>query len=81
MITATAIFIGKILVMMLLIGAMVVILMGIGHIFHHDDLNTSDDDLMLKSDLDNKEDVVSEKSVFYNFLVRSEKPKNRKPES
>lgn len=78
MITATAVLIGKIVLMILLIGGMVVILLGIGHLFHHDDLNTSDDDLLLRHEIDDKEDVVGKKSVFYNFLVKAEKPENHK---
>ena len=77
MITATAIFIGKIVLMILLIGAMVIILLGIGHLFHNDDLNTSDDDILLRDEIDEKEDVVGKKSVFYNFLVRTEKTKEK----
>ena len=73
MITATALLIGKILLMMLIIGAMVVILLGIGHLFHNDDLNTSDDDLRLRQEIDEHEEVVGEKSVFYNFLVKTNK--------
>ena len=78
MITTTAILIGKIALMMLIIGAMVMILMGIGHIFHNDDLNTSEDDVLLRNEVDNSEDVVGEKSVFYNFLVKTEKVKDKK---
>ena len=52
------------------------ILMSIGHLFKNDDLNTSDDDIKLREDIENKQDVVSEKSVFYNFLVRSENHKD-----
>lgn len=77
MITATAILIGKIVLMILLIGAMVMILLGIGHLFHNDDLNTREDDLTLRDELDSSEDVVGKKSVFYNFLVKAEKPKER----
>ena len=64
--------------MLLIIGAMVVILLGIGYLLHTDELNSSEDDRMLQDDLNKKEDVVSEKSVFYNFLVRSEKNRKRK---
>lgn len=78
MISATALFIGKIILMLLIIGGMVVILMGIGHLFHTDDLNTSDDDLRLKDEVDRDETVVSHKSVFYNFLVRSEEERQGK---
>lgn len=73
MITATAIFIGKLILMVILIGAMVVVLLGIGHLFHNDDLNTVDDDNILKRDVDEDENVISEKSVFYNFLIKGEK--------
>ena len=72
MITATALLIGKIVLMILLIGAMVIILLGIGHLFHTDDLNTSEDDLILRDELDQSEDVVGKKSVFYNFLVKAD---------
>lgn len=76
MISATAILIGKILVMLLIIGGMVMVLMSIGHLFHTDDLNSTDDDLLLRDEVDTQEDVVGEKSVFYNFLVN--KPERRK---
>lgn len=75
MITATALLIGKIVLMMLIIGAMVIILLGIGHLFHNDDLNTSDDDLRLRDEIEHRENVVGEKSVFYNFLVNRDKSK------
>lgn len=80
MITATAILIGKIVLLVLIIGAMVMILLGIGHIFHTDDLNTSEEDLLLRNEIDNREEVVGKKSVFYNFLVKAEKQeeKNKK---
>lgn len=51
------------------------ILMGIGHLFRNDDLNTSEDDIQLRNDVEKGEDVVSEKSVFYNFLVKEQKNK------
>lgn len=70
MISATALLIGKILLMLLIIGGMVMVLLSIGHLFHNDDLNTSEDDLLLKDEVDHSEDVVGEKSVFYNFLVK-----------
>ena len=70
MISATLLLLGKILLMLLIIGGMVMILMGIGHLFHNDDLNTSEDDLMLRDEVENSEDVVGEKSVFYNFIVK-----------
>lgn len=76
MISATFLFIGKIILMLLIIGGMVMILMSIGHIFHADDLNTSDDDLRLRDEVEKEKNVVGEKSVFYNFLVKSEKPKD-----
>lgn len=80
MITATAILIGKIVAMILLIGAMVILLLGIGHLFHNDDLNTLEDDHVLKQDVEENEDVISEKSVFYNFLVRVTKSKKNNPD-
>lgn len=70
MISATVILIGKALLILLILGAMVMILMGIGHLFHIDDLNTSSDDLMLRDEVENSEDVVGSKSVFYNFITR-----------
>lgn len=76
MISATAILIGKILLMLLIIGGMVVILLSIGHLFHNDDLNTSEDDLLLRDEVENSKDVVSEKSVFYNFIVKHTEENN-----
>lgn len=73
MISATFLLIGKIVLMLLIIGGMVMILMSISHLFHHDDLNTSDDDLKLKDEVENKDEVVGEKSVFYNFLINHDK--------
>lgn len=78
MITATTILIGKILVMIILVGAMIMLLLGIGHLFKNDDLNTKEDDLKLKNDVDENENVISEKSVFYNFLVKVTKEKRGK---
>ena len=77
MIIATAILIGKIIVIFLLIGAMIVLLLGIGHLFHNEDFNSVDDDNILKQDVEEKENVISEKSVFYNFLVKVTKSKKR----
>lgn len=79
MISATALLIGKILLMMLIIGGMVMVLMGIGHLFHTDDLNSKEDDLLLRDEVDNKEDVVGQKSVFYNFLVKQ--PEKDRPDN
>lgn len=56
--------------MLLIIGGMVMILLSIGHLFHNDDLNTSEDDMMLRDEVENSKDVVGEKSVFYNFIVK-----------
>lgn len=81
MISATFLLIGKILLMLLIIGGMVMILMGIGHLFHNDDLNTSDDDLKLRDEVEHSENVVGEKSVFYNFLVRPADKDRRTPEN
>lgn len=80
MIAATLILIGKILLMLLIIGGMVMILLGIGHLFHNDDLNTKEDDLMLRNEVEHQEDVVGEKSVFYNFIMKhAEKEDENKP--
>ena len=57
--------------MLLIIGGMVMILMGIGHLFHNDDLNTQEDDLLLRNEVEESEDVVGEKSVFFNFIYRT----------
>lgn len=79
MISATLLLVGKILLLLLIIGAMVMILMSIGHLFHNDDLNTKEDDMMLRDEVDNSEEVVGEKSVFYSFMMRhSENEKNNK---
>lgn len=81
MITATALLVGKILLMVLLIGGMVMILLSIGHLFHNDDLNTLEDDMRLRQEIDKSEEVVGEKSVFYNFLVKTEEnPLNKNKE-
>lgn len=77
MITGTAILIGKILLMVILLGAMIFILLGIGHLFHHDDMNTLEETDLLKHDVEEKENVISEKSVFYNFLVKVTRTKDR----
>lgn len=61
-----------------MIGAMVMILMSIGHLFHNDDFNTLDDDKALREDVEKKEDVVSEKSVFFNFLVDNVQAKKKR---
>lgn len=76
MITGTVILIGKILAMLLLVGAMVIVLLGIGHIFHTDDLRSVDDTNILRHDVDENEEVISNNSVFYNFLVKTNKKKD-----
>ena len=78
MITASFILIGKIILLIVIIGAMVMILLGITHLFHNDDLNSIEDDLILRDELEKSEDVVSEKSVFYNFLINSEREDNKR---
>lgn len=78
MITASFILIGKIILLIVIIGAMVMILLGITHLFHNDDLNSKEDDLILRDELEKSEDVVSEKSVFYNFLINSERENNKR---
>lgn len=70
MITSVFIIIGKILLMFILLGGMIMVLLSIGHLFHNDDLNSSEDDHQLRDDVENSREVVSNKSVFYNFLVR-----------
>ena len=77
MISATLLLLGKILLMLLIIGAMVMVLMGIGHLFHNDDLNSLEDDLLLKDEVEHEKNVVGEKSVFYNFLVRPTEKENQ----
>lgn len=71
MITATSILIGKILILMLLIGAMVVLLLGINCLFHNDDSKTLDETELLRNDVDEGDEVISDRSVFYNFLVKA----------
>lgn len=56
--------------MFILLGGMIMVLLSIGHLFHNDDLNSSEDDHQLRDDVENSREVVSNKSVFYNFLVR-----------
>lgn len=78
MISASFIVVGKVIIGLVMIGAMVMILMSIGHLFHHDDLNTFDDDNALREDVEKKENVVSEKSVFFNFLVDNDNSKKKR---
>ena len=78
MMTSVFLVIGKILLMFILIGGMIMVLMSIGHLFHNDDLNTSEDDRQLRDDVENSKDVVSDKSVFYNFLVREQKDEDKR---
>lgn len=80
MISASLLLIGKILLMLLIIGGMVMVLMGIGHLFHTDNLNTTEDDCMLKDEVENSEDVVGERSVFYDFIVRRSEDRIKKPD-
>ena len=80
MISASLLLIGKILLMLLIIGGMVMVLMGIGHLFHTDNLNTTEDDSILKEEVENSEDVVGERSVFYDFIVRRSEDRIKKPD-
>lgn len=66
--------------MLLILGGMVMILLGIGHLFHNDDLNSAEDDLSLRNEIDNYEEVVGEKSVFYNFIVKRDDPRDKRPD-
>ena len=61
----------KITIMIVILGAMVIILLGIGQLLSHDDNYSESDVSSMKKDLKNKQEVIGEKSVFNNFLMRN----------
>lgn len=71
MISATALLVIKTILMIVILSAMALLLFGVGHIFDNDDLNSMEDDKKLRRDLKEKENVISNKSIFSNFLVRN----------
>lgn len=76
--TGILITVAKILIMVVILCAMIFILLGIGQLLSHDDDNYSDSDVStLKNEVKKNENVISEKSVFNNFLVKNSGGKRR----
>lgn len=71
MLNAVALMIVKIIIMILLLGAMALLLFGIGYLFNNEELNTVEDNRNLREEIKKEERVVGKKSIFSNFLVRN----------
>lgn len=65
----------KIILVVMLLLAMVVILLGIGHLTNgRFDTDASDID-KLRDEVDNREEVISKRSIFHEFLEGTRKEK------
>lgn len=69
--TAIVFSIIKILIMLVILGAMILILLGIGQLLHHDEEYEETDFSSFKKEVEEKEKVIGKNSVFNNFLVRN----------
>ena len=68
----------KIILVVMLMLAMVVILLGIGHLSNGSfDTDASDID-KLRDEVDNREEVISKRSIFHEFLEGTRKEKRNR---
>lgn len=70
MILSTLFLILKIVAVVVLLLAMVLVLLGIGHLFNKETLAHDEDVSKLKREMKEREEVISRHSVFHSFLVR-----------
>ncbi|MCM1153007.1 MAG: hypothetical protein NC328_05085 [Muribaculum sp.] len=76
MISAAILLILKIIAVIALMVGMVIILLGIGHLYRKDDAKEAIETSKLKKDIKEKDYVISRHSVFNGFLVRNIVKKN-----
>lgn len=65
----------KFIAVVVILAAMLMILLGIGHLFSGNFHSDSEDAEKLRQDVENNTDVVSPRSLFYEFL-KGENNKN-----
>jgi hypothetical protein len=65
----------KIILVVMLLLAMVVLLLGIGHLSNGRFETDASDIDKLRDDVDNREDVISKRSIFHEFLEGTRKEK------
>lgn len=65
----------KIILVVMLLLAMVVLLLGIGHLSNGRFETDASDIDKLRDDVDNREDVISKRSIFHEFLEGTRKKK------
>ena len=58
----------KFIAVVVILAAMLMILLGIGHLFSGNFHSDSEETEKLRQDVENNEDVVSPRSLFYEFL-------------
>ena len=67
----------KAVLIIVILGVMVLILLGINHLFAGNFDADEDDAAELRKDLDERKDVISDQSVFHDLVKDSSKSKRR----
>lgn len=65
----------KIVLVAVILAVMVLILLGIGHLFSGDFSATEDDTKSLRNDVDTRRDVITDESAFSSLVRQSKKIK------
>ncbi len=76
--TALTITILKILAVILILAAMIVILLGINHLFSGNFNSTPEDSKKLKEEIRHEDTVISDRNVFHNFIAAMDGKKEKK---
>ena len=61
----------QILIVVIIIMGMIMVLLGINHLTHNDDSISQEQTEHMKEDMRRKESVITDRSVFHNFLARN----------
>lgn len=72
MIPATVFSLFKFIAVVIILAAMVMLLLGIGHLSHVDDIASDSESQKMMREVLEDEKVIGDKSVFNKFLSRSE---------
>ncbi len=68
----------KIIAVVMILAAMIVILLGISHLFSGNFTSDSEDSVKLKEEIKNEDTVISERNIFHEFLSIVEARHNRR---
>lgn len=68
----------KITLVVVLLLAMVLVLLMIGHMAHPEDSSTKEDRDRLLNDVENKERVITSDSIFHQFFARPERRSSKR---